>query len=352
MSLLTLPNELVLLIADFLPITSVSGLRKTCKRIYRVLKKLNRKRIVIDDIVSIADLEALVLNPASRNRLQNAAALEISAITVLPPMQTRTRLSLSSFLTTVMSKAQYFSLYLVPECDISYIPPPSPNTPLHPTLTHLSIINFRIPPSFLAMFPCLVEATITLILTPLQNDIVQLQYRPKDVQAILLALPSATLQRLTVTCTNLPPEILALAAQRFPLLTHLSFVWADAPDRMLGGVESTDISRSLQQYAEAIAPLSNTLQALYLPACVGVPSFTSKFAPNAIPTGDELLGEGGVLLSAPEITDSLGPRAFSGAGLTGVNRPMTRGRVSVGLKGLLDACRTLVKGTGDRKSVV
>ncbi|KAG8809973.1 hypothetical protein FRC17_003148 [Serendipita sp. 399] len=245
-----------------------------------------------------------------------------------------------------MTQTEYFSLYLVPECDISYIPPPSPATPLHPTLTHLSIINFRVPPSFLTTFPCLIEATITLLLTPLQNQLVQLQYRPKDVQAILLALPT-TLQKLTVTCTNLPPEILALAAQRFPSLTHLSFVWVDAPDRPSGGVETTDITPSLHQYVEAIAPLANTLQALYLPACVGVPSSAAKFAPSLLPKGDELLGEGPVLLSTPSPTEALmNPRSLAGSGFMGVNRVLGHGRISVGMKGLLDACKTLVKGVG------
>jgi F-box-like len=72
MSLLELPNELLLLIADHLPMTGLSGLRRTCSRIYKVLKRLNRKRIVMDDVMSLADLEIAVLSPRSRNRLRCA----------------------------------------------------------------------------------------------------------------------------------------------------------------------------------------------------------------------------------------------------------------------------------------
>jgi uncharacterized membrane-anchored protein len=73
MGLLTLPNELLLLIADQLPMTGVSGLRRTCRRIYRVLKKLNRRRLVMDDVISVADLESAVSNSRYRNRLKTAS---------------------------------------------------------------------------------------------------------------------------------------------------------------------------------------------------------------------------------------------------------------------------------------
>lgn len=347
MGLLTLPNELLLLIADQLPLTGVSGLRRSCRRIYQVLKKLNRRRLVMDDVISVADLETAVLNTRYGNRLKSASALEISAITVLPPMQSRTRLTLSSFLSSMTPNILYFSLYLVPECDVSYIPPPSPSTPFHPSLTHLSIINFRVPPSFLALFPLLTEVTVTLLLSPAQNELVQLQYRPKDIQALLLSLPPMTMKRITMSCTNLPVEILALTAQRFPNLTHLSFVWVDAPDRMSGGVESTDITHSLRQYAEAIAPLSNTLKALYLPACVGLTTTKN----SKLSVDDELLGEGPVLLPASDYLDGPIHGGMGGIGFMGVNQPLKHGRVSVGMRGLLDACRTLVKGVGSVRTV-
>jgi hypothetical protein len=276
-------------------------------------------------------------------------ALEISAITVLPPNQSRPRLTLSSFLSSMASNILYFSMYLVPECDISYIPPPSPSTPFHPSLTHLSIINFRVPPSFLALFPLLVEVTVTLLLTPAQNELVHLQYRPKDVQGLLLSLPPITMKRLTMTCTNLPVEILALTAQRFPNLTHLSFVWIDAPDRISGGVESTDITDCLRQYAEAIAPLSNTLEALYLPACVGVPA--SKSSSTTLLPDDELLGEGPVLLPSSDSANSLIHGGMGGIGFVGVNQPVRHGRINVGMRALLDACKTLVKGVGSVRTV-
>lgn len=347
MSLLELTNELLLLIADHLPMTGVSGLRRTCRRIYRVLKRLNRKRIVMDDVMSLADLEDAMLSPRSRNRLRCATALEISAITVLPPLPPRTRLTLSSFLSSIAPNVIYFSLYLVPECDISYIPPHPPGSPIHPCLTHLSIVNFRVPSSFLTSLPFLVEATIVLLVTPIQNEVGQLQYRPSEVQTLLLALPATTLKRLTITCTSLPPDILALAAQRFTSLTHLSFAWVDAPDRLSSGVDSTDITGSLHQYVNAIAPLAGTLQALYLPACVGIQS-TSKGPIKALPSDDELLGEGPVLVPILDQTHGrpMIPHRQSSPGWNGIHQPKP-GRVSVGMKTLLNACKTLVRDSGN-----
>jgi hypothetical protein len=72
MSLLSLPNELLLLVADQLPLTAIPALRRTCKRIFRILKKLNRKRVVMDDVISCADFETMVMNPKSRMRLKSA----------------------------------------------------------------------------------------------------------------------------------------------------------------------------------------------------------------------------------------------------------------------------------------
>jgi hypothetical protein len=269
------------------------------------------------------------------------SALEISAITVLPP--THNHLSLSSFLSSFTSNARYFSLYLVPECEISIVPEPSPATPLHLSLTHLSIINFHVSPSFLALFPSLVEVTLALLLTPLQSQI-HSQYQPQDVRALLSQLPSPTLERLTISCTNCPPDLVALAAQRFPNLTHLSFVWVDAPDRLSCGVESTDLTHILHQYAEAVAPLADSLQALYLPACVGIPTY----GPGALSTspGDELLGEGPVLL--PPAVDAISRACFNEAAYFDTGMPMRRTRIQVGMKVLLDACRTLVRGIEGR----
>lgn len=266
---------------------------------------------------------------------------------MLPPLPPRTRLTLSSFLSTITPNTVYFSLYLVPECEISFIPPHPPASPIHPCLTHISIVNFRVPPSFLSSIPFLVEATIVLLVTPVQNEVGQLQYRPSEIQSLLLALPPTTLKRLTLTCTNLPADILALAAQRLSNLTHLSFAWVDTPDRLSSGVESTDITQSLHQYANAIAPLAGTLQALYLPACVGIPS-SSKGPIKPLSAGDELLGEGPVLIPA---TDSVNGRPMMathhiGNGWNDVHQPKP-GRISVGMKSLLDACKTLVRDRGD-----
>jgi len=276
--------------------------------------------------------------------LDLCSALEISAVTILPPLPPRTRLTLSSFLSTITPNTTYFSLYLVPECDISYIPPHPPGSPIHPCLTHLSVINFRVPPSFLTSLPFLMEATIVLLVTPIQSEVGQLQYRPSEVQTLLLALPPTTLKRLTITCTSLPPEILALAAQRFTSLTHLSFVWVDAPDRLSSGVESTDITQSLHQYANAIVPLAGTLQALYLPACVGIQSTTKGYI-KPLSLGDELLGEGPVLI--PVLNQAPGRPMMAihhnSPGWNGLHQPKP-GRVSVGMKGLLDACKKLVRG--------
>lgn len=353
MSLLDLPNELLLLIADHLPMTGVSGLRRSCRRVYKVLKRFNRKRIVMDDVVSFAELEDAILTPRSRNRLRSATALELSAVTVLPPLPPRTRLTLSSFLSTITPNIVYFSLYLVPECEISFIPP-SAGSPIHPCLTHLSIINFRVPPSFLASLPFLIEATIALLVTPVEHECGRRQYSPSEVKNLLLALPSTTLKRLTITCTNLPADILALAAQRLTSLTHLSFAWVDSPDQLSSGVCSTDITQMLHQYANAITPLANTLQALYLPACVGIPSIF-KGSDKPLPNGDELLGEGPVLVPMTDSTHArtIGDPHHISPGWNEAYQPK-QGRISVGMKGLLDACKTLVrdhaggvKGKGD-----
>jgi hypothetical protein len=293
-------------------------------------------RFLISQLISNADAN----QPRSR-------ALGISAISVLPPLPPRTRSTLSSFLSTITPNTVYFSLYLVPECDISYIPPHPPGSPIHPCLTHLSIINFRVPPSFLASLPFLVEATLVLLVTPIQNEVGQQQYRPNEVQTLLLALPPTTLKRLVITCTTLPPDILALAAQRLTSLTHLSFAWVDAPDRLSSGVDSIDITHSLRQYANAIAPLAGTLQALYLPACVGVQS-TVKGATKALSADDELLGEGPVLVP---VSDQTHGRAIismqqNNHGWNGIHQPKP-GRVSVGMKGLLSACKRLVRESGN-----
>jgi hypothetical protein len=72
MSLLNLPNELILHIADYLPMTGVKGLRRTCRRVYKVLKRLNRKRIVLDDMVSLADLENAIQTNRSRSQFKRA----------------------------------------------------------------------------------------------------------------------------------------------------------------------------------------------------------------------------------------------------------------------------------------
>ncbi|PVF92979.1 hypothetical protein CPB86DRAFT_141737 [Serendipita vermifera] len=343
MALLSLPNELLLLVADQLPLTAIPAFRRTCKRIFRILKKLNRKRVVMDDVISCADFETMVMNPKSRMKLKSATALEISAITVLPPVQSHNHLSLSSFLSSFTSNARYFSLYLVPECEISVVPAPSPATPLHLSLTHLSIINFQVSPSFLALFPALVEVTLALLLTPLQSQ-VHSQYQPRDVRALLSSLPSPSLERLTISCTNCSPDLVALAAQRFPNLTHLSFAWVDAPDRLSCGVESTDLTHVLHQYADAIAPLADKLQALYLPACVGIPTY----GPGAfsLPAEDELLGEGPVLL--PPAVDSMSRLCFNEPSYFDSGLSVRRTRVQVGMKVLLDACRTLVRGIDGR----
>lgn len=72
MSLLNLPNELILHIADCLPMTGVRGLRMTCRRIYKVLKRLNRKRIILDDVVSLADLDNAIHTNRARNQYKRA----------------------------------------------------------------------------------------------------------------------------------------------------------------------------------------------------------------------------------------------------------------------------------------
>jgi hypothetical protein len=142
---------------------------------------------------------------------------------------------------------QYFSLSLLPFSDVnvSFVPPfdLSSSAPLS-SITHLSIVNFRISQSFLAAFPRVVQATLALVLEPEENAQMQLQYTPRDIISFTSTAPR-TIEHFTVTVTNVTPDLVQVVAERLPKLTHLSFVWYPESDVAHGGVEITDASQIL-----------------------------------------------------------------------------------------------------------
>jgi hypothetical protein len=102
------------------------------------------------------------------------------------------------------------------------------------SITHLSIVNFRISQSFLAAFPRVVQVTLALVLEPEENAQMQLQYTPRDIISFTSTAP-ASIERFTVTVTNVTPDLVQVVAERLPKLTHLSFVWYPETDVAHGG---------------------------------------------------------------------------------------------------------------------
>lgn len=192
------------------------------------------------------------------------SACKIVAASVLPPVSTASPSSPSSSPSSsshsraksfydILVKApslHYLSLSLLPFSDvnISFLPPfdLSSSAPLC-SITHLSIVNFRISQSFLAAFPCLVQVTLALVLEPEENAQMQLQYTPRDIISFTSTASTAprTIERFTATVTNVTPDLVQVVAERFPKLTHLSFVWYPETDVAHGGVEITDASQIL-----------------------------------------------------------------------------------------------------------
>ena len=192
------------------------------------------------------------------------SACKIVAVSVLPPLSTTSPSSPSSpsppsslsssslpkSIYDILAKApslHYFSLSLLPFSDvnISFLPPfdLSSSTPLC-SITHLSVVNFRISQSFLAAFPCVTQVTLALVLEPEENAQMQLQYTPRDIVSFTSTAPP-TIESLTITVTNITPDLVQVVAERFPKLTHLSFVWYPETDVAHGGVEITDASQIL-----------------------------------------------------------------------------------------------------------
>jgi len=294
-TILELPNELLLFVAESLPLSNVRDLRLTCKRFHHILKRINRRRVVVYDIEHLVHLEdvldslgdkytnalyvsirllplslcqrAIVLDRRADSRM--ISACKIVAASVLPPVSTaspsspspppsqqqqqqqldpRRRRAKSMY--DILAKApslHYVSLSLLPFSDvnISFVPPfdLASTAPLS-SITHLSIVNFRISQSFLAAFPCVVQVTLALVLEPEENAQMQLQYTPRDIISFI-STASPTIQRFTVTVTNATPDLVQVVAERFPSLTHLSFVWYPETDVAHGGVEITDASQIL-----------------------------------------------------------------------------------------------------------
>lgn len=60
MTILDLPNELLLFVAETLPLSNMRDLRLTCKRFHHILKRINRRRIVLYDVEHLVHLEDVV----------------------------------------------------------------------------------------------------------------------------------------------------------------------------------------------------------------------------------------------------------------------------------------------------
>jgi len=84
------------------------------------------------------------------------------------------------------------------------------------------------------------------VLEPEENAQMQLQYTPRDIISFTsTSTAPCTIERFTVTVTNITPDLVQVVAERFPRLTHLSFVWYPETDVAHGGVEITDASQIL-----------------------------------------------------------------------------------------------------------
>lgn len=282
-TILELPNELLLFVAESLPLSNVRHLRLTCKRFHHILKRINRRRVVLYDIEHLLHLEDVLdslgdkytnalyvsirLLPDPYHQLailldrsadyRTSSACKIVAASVLPLVPTAspsssspTHHARSKSIYDILAKApelHYFSLSLLPFSDvnISFIPPfdLSSSPPLS-AITHLSIVNFRISQSFLAAFPRVVQVTLALVLEPEENAQMQLQYNPRDLISFTSTAPRS-IERFTATVTNITPDLVQVVAERWPRLTHLSFVWYPETDVAHGGVEITDASQNL-----------------------------------------------------------------------------------------------------------
>jgi hypothetical protein len=56
-TILDLPNELLLFVAESLPLSNVQHLRLACKRFHHILKRINRRRVLLYDIDHLVHLE-------------------------------------------------------------------------------------------------------------------------------------------------------------------------------------------------------------------------------------------------------------------------------------------------------
>ena len=298
-TILELPNELLLFVAESLPLSNVRDLRLACKRFHHILKRINRRRVVLYDIEHLPHLEdvldslgdkytnalyvsirvlpdpyhqrAIMRDRSADDRM--ISACKIVAASVLPPVSTASPSSPSSpspphqhqhnpgrakSIYDILAKApelHYFSLSLLPFSDvnISFVPPfdLSSSAPLS-SLTHLSIVNFRISQSFLAAFPRVVQVTLALVLEPEENAQMQLQYTPRDLVSFTSTAPRS-IERFTVTVTNITPDLVQVVAERLPRLTHLSFVWYPETDVAHGGVEITDASQNIVSVSSGLS---------------------------------------------------------------------------------------------------
>jgi hypothetical protein len=223
------------------------------------------------------------------------SACKIVAASVLPPVSTASpSFSRSSSFYDILAKApslHYLSLSLLPFSDIniSFVPPfdLSSSAPLC-SITHLSIVNFRISQSVLAAFACVVQVTLALVLEPEENAQMQLQYTPRDIISFISFISTTstprTVERFTVTVTNITPDLVQVVAETFPKLTHLSFVWYPEPDIAHGGVEITDASQILVSIYTSLCSLFSpcfSFPVCAVPLCSPFSIYSMNISPHS-----------------------------------------------------------------------
>ena len=152
------------------------------------------------------------------------------------------------------------------------------------SITHLSIVNFRISQPFLAAFPRVDQVTLALVLEPEENAQMQLQYTPRDIVSFTSTAP-ASIERFTVTITNGTPDLVQPVAEKLPNFTHLSFVWYPGTDVARGGVEITDASQNLVSLflCFALYPRRCPGSPHSFPCAATRPSFGTRLRPDRWP---------------------------------------------------------------------